>query len=283
MLKIILDGQSMHDVKQFTFNDGSVQVEIMGDIPMAAHHIIVQAMAQTPADQMALVMIKNALDGMYPNSEMHLVMPFCPYGRQDQAFIIGQANGMKAWAGVVNHLNFDSVIVLDPHSIAINHLNNVFSIPIEEILGAADELMELFLGPDMTLVSPDAGANKKCHKIAQKFGFKKMVRADKARDLATGEIIETELYGDVKGDICLIVDDICDGGMTFIKLAEKLKAEGAEKVILFVTHGMFTKGLKVFEGLIDEVYTTDSWIRDKDVEEGYNGKFTVCGTNPTAG
>jgi len=275
-MKVVLDGQSLHEVKQFTFNDGSEQIEILGDLPAMAQHVIVEAIVRTPADQMALVLLKSSIDSMFPLAEVHLVMPFCPYGRQDQSFIRGQANGMKAWAGLVNHLNFATVAVMDPHSIAVNHINNLFEVNITDILSASSEFMELFLGPDMTLVSPDAGANKKAHKIAQKYGFTKLVRADKARDLATGEIIETELYGDVEGDTCLIVDDICDGGMTFIKLAEKLKEAGAEKVILFVTHGLFTKGLSVFEGLIDEIYTTDTWIRDEGIEDGYTGKFVVC-------
>lgn len=270
--------ECVYNVKQFTFNDGSVQVEIP-EIPLH-NEVVVYARLQTPADQMALVMVKNALDSMLQFDTVVLYMPFCPYGRQDQSFIKGQANSMKAWAELINSLKFKGVLTMDPHSIAIDHIDNISVMPSEELLECCDEFMELFLGPDMTLVSPDAGANKKCHKIAKKYGFKKMVRADKARDLDTGNIIETELYGDVKGDTCLIVDDICDGGMTFIKLAEKLKAEGAEKVILFVTHGLFTKGLSVFEGLIDEVYTTNSWIRKGDVKDGYSGKFSVQELNP---
>lgn len=283
MMKLIIDGQSQHEVKQFTFNDGSVQVEILGDLPKMAYHVVIHANVQTPGDQMGLVLLKDALMNLYPLGEKHLVMPFCPYGRQDQAFISGQANGMKAWAGVLNHLDFSTVSILDPHSNSVSHIDRVFTVPVEDILAASDEFLELFIGPDMTLVSPDAGANKKCHKIAKRFGFNKMVRADKARNLATGEIIETEIYGDVSGDICLIVDDLCDGGMTFIKLAEALLAKGAKKVILFVTHGLFTKGLSVFEGLIDEIYTTDTWIREEGIEDGYSGKFTVCGANPSEG
>ena len=66
------------------------------------------------------------------------------------------------------------------------------------------------------------------------------------------------------GRIAVITDDICDGGYTFIKVAEQLKAKGADKVVLFVTHGIFAKGLDVFDGLIDHVFTTDSFEHAPD-------------------
>jgi ribose-phosphate pyrophosphokinase len=63
---------------------------------------------------------------------------------------------------------------------------------------------------------------------------------------------------DLTGQCAIISDDICDGGYTFIKIAEQLKAKGAERIVLFVTHGIFSKGLEVFDGLVDEVITTNS-------------------------
>lgn len=277
MFRLVVDGKKLLLVKQFIFNDGSVQVEIVGGLDSSVTHVVIEALLQTPADQMALVMLVNAIKTSSPLAEIHCVMPFTPYGRQDAPFVNGQANSMKAWAGVINSLGFASLTTLDPHSIAVSHFDNCVAIDIVDVIKGSAEFLDTLPGSEMTLVSPDAGANKKAHKLVQAFGFPKLVRADKARDLATGNILETVVYGDVEGDTCLIVDDICDGGMTFIKLAEALKNKGASKVILFVTHGLFTKGLSVFEGLIDEIYTTESWISESSISEGYNGKFIVCG------
>lgn len=253
--------ETFHRVLQdHEFNDGSVNVQIPDDlIDLIEQSVSVTIIARlyTPADQMRLPMVASAIRNIKPDAKIHLFIPFTPYGRQDDTFLPGQVNAMKVWAEFINSLDFTSVTTLDAHSIAINMVNRVRAIHITEILSDIPQMHKL-LTSDVTLVSPDAGANKKCHKIAQKFGITKMARADKARDLATGNIIETELFGTVKDEVCVIVDDICDGGMTFIKLAEKLRAEGAKKVVLFVTHGLFTKGLEVFDGLIDEIYTTDS-------------------------
>ena len=79
---------------------------------------------------------------------------------------------------------------------------------------------------------------------------------EKQRDPATGKISQTKvLSDDLSGRCAVITDDICDGGYTFIKIAEQLQAKNVERIVLFATHGIFSKGLDVFDGLIDEVIT----------------------------
>ena len=61
-----------------------------------------------------------------------------------------------------------------------------------------------------------------------------------------------------------IVDDICDGGRTFIEIAKYLKEADSidsSRIHLMVTHGFFTKGLGVFDGLIDHIYTRKGKIK----------------------
>ena len=57
----------------------------------------------------------------------------------------------------------------------------------------------------------------------------------------------------------LIVDDICDGGRTFIELAKVLRAKGAETVDLYTTHGIYSKGTKVLAPYINNIISTDSF------------------------
>lgn len=58
--------------------------------------------------------------------------------------------------------------------------------------------------------------------------------------------------------IALIVDDICDGGGTFIGLAEELKRKNAGKIYLAVSHGIFSKGIDKLDFLA-HVYATDAY------------------------
>jgi hypothetical protein len=61
------------------------------------------------------------------------------------------------------------------------------------------------------------------------------------------------------------VDDICDGGGTFNLLAEawkrKLRIDQHSKLELFVSHGIFSKGLDAIDPVIEHITTTDSWCK----------------------
>jgi len=96
-----------------------------------------------------------------------------------------------------------------------------------------------------------------------------VIDASKVRDVKTGEILYTSVNyqeGGLKGKNVLIVDDICDGGRTFIELARVLENYNeANSVDLYVTHGIFSKGLGVFDGLIDKIYTPNSWIEEQGI------------------
>ena len=63
---------------------------------------------------------------------------------------------------------------------------------------------------------------------------------------------------DLKGCDCLIVDDICDGGGTFIGLANELKNKNAGKLYLAVSHGIFSRGFDDLEKCFTKIFTTDS-------------------------
>jgi ribose-phosphate pyrophosphokinase len=120
------------------------------------------------------------------------------------------------------------------------------------------------------LISPDAGSNKKIFDLAKSIGYEgEIIRCDKLRDISTGKIIETVVYKDnLNGKDCIIIDDICDGGRTFIELAKSLKQKNCSKVYLVVTHGIFSAGFKVLNEYIDGTFCTNSYRDVVDDEYG---------------
>ena len=114
---------------------------------------------------------------------------------------------------------------------------------------------------ELILLAPDAGALKKTYKIAKTIEYgKEVIFCEKQRNTKTGEITGTKIYTNaIKDKMFIIFDDICDGGRTFIEIAKVLKAQGAKKVILAVSHGIFSKGLEPLFEYIDEVFCTDSF------------------------
>ena len=139
--------------------------------------------------------------------------------------------------------------IVDPHSDVVPALfTNGYSIDL------AESFDKIYIENIDYLVSPDAGSNKKVFKLSQKYNIP-MIRADKLRDLTNGQILETIVYtDDLTGKRVLIVDDICDGGRTFIELAKQLINKGAT-VDLYITYGIFSKGKEVLKMAgIDNIY-----------------------------
>lgn len=206
-------------------------------------------------DIMELLLVTNALKNL--NIKVDLVLLYVPYGRQDRICNPGESFSLKVFAGLVNQQDYENVFVLDPHSDVTTALidrchkisNFTFVSDVFDHLNCPDELL---------MVAPDAGAAKKIYDISARLNVQ-VITAEKVRDLKTTRIIKTEVHSDdLSGKVCLIVDDICDGGRTFQELAKVLKEKNASRIILAVTHGIFSKGLEPFIGLIDTIYTTNS-------------------------
>ena len=110
------------------------------------------------------------------------------------------------------------------------------------------------------LISPDAGALKKIHKLSTALGGVPVVVCDKERDVRTGALTGFRVFAnELAGRHCLIVDDICDGGGTFVGLAAELRKLNPASVSLAVSHGIFSKGLAPLTSALAQVYTTDSF------------------------
>lgn len=248
----------------FLFPGGEVGVKLNPmrlDYRHAKGPATIVARLQSPLDVMTLVMLADALRRLDP-APVHLFMPYVPYARQDRVCVPGESFSLKAFADLINSLAFESVTVVDPHSDVVGAvLDRVKVISQFDVIHQFDAFIAAIHGKPVTFVSPDAGANKKTVELAKYFGHTEFIRADKKRNLATGEILETIVYADdLTGRTLVVADDICDGGRTFIELTKALKTKGAAKIILYVTHGIFSKGIGALtKGGIDEIYTTDSW------------------------
>ena len=132
------------------------------------------------------------------------------------------------------------------------------------------------------LVSPDAGASKKSEKLFTalvndyNMRIEDIVQCSKKRDLKTGKLSGFTVFSEnLMGKPCVIVDDICDAGGTFLGLAEELKKKNAGEIILFVTHGIFSKGLSPFEENFSRIYTTDSFCSLKESETLIQSKIFI--------
>jgi ribose-phosphate pyrophosphokinase len=199
---------------------------------------------------MGLAMLNDALKQC--NSVIKLFLPYLPYSRADRSFTQNDCFGLHVFATMINMMDFDEVVTLDVHSdvaeVEIDNLRNVSADPI--IKSVIDDLK-----PDMILL-PDAGSLKRYHLYDVYTNT-----CSKKRDPETGKFIGFNVppkksFIGVKS--VLIVDDICDGGGTFLGIAEALKDYGLE-LNLYVTHGIFSKGYNDLLMHFNKIYTTNSF------------------------
>jgi ribose-phosphate pyrophosphokinase len=258
------------DCKTWAFPGGEVGVKLDATnlryrTTVAPYQTIV-ARLQNSADLMMLIMARDALTRWDP-TPINLFLPYIPYARQDRVCVPGEAFSLKVFAGLINDLAFNQVTVLDPHSSVSEAVFDDLNVVTQcQVVQRWDELANRLRRSNTLLVSPDAGANKKTSDLAAYLTHDFFLRADKLRDLSTGKIKETVVYADdLSGLDVAICDDLCDGGASFLPLAAALKAKGASKVLLYVTHAIFSRGTDVlFDGGIDEIWCTNSFRTDID-------------------
>lgn len=233
------------------FSGGELQPKVI-DVVGKGETVFIRADLTSSDTIMELVLLVDALRrAAGQNIEIRLTCPYLPYARQDRVCASGESLALKVMCDIINSLNLSSVTVWDVHSdVAIALLNNAYNVHQRVFVGRIE-------WKDTVLVAPDAGAIKKTLETAKALGLP-MVRADKIRSVEDGSITGTTVYSEHIGDKdFLIVDDLADGGRTFLELAKVLRPLTNKNIYLYVTHGIFSKGLDVFNGLIDGVYTAN--------------------------
>lgn len=254
------------------FPGGEVHTDIM-NVEKSAYYRI-KADIRNSNDVMALLMLTDALRrfSIVSNPGIELYMPYLPYARQDREQE-GFSLSLKVFCDLINSQEYRRVTILDCHSdVGPALLNNSRNIPVEDLVPSLETLK---LAPGTYVVAPDQGAYKKCARVAAKLGLP-LISAQKKRDPKTGKVELSfreydDLYSAQHGTpALLVVDDICDGGMTFKLLADQV----ADKVDirLWVTHGIFSKGLEPLKRY-SKIYTANNWSENLTLSEGKLQEF----------
>jgi ribose-phosphate pyrophosphokinase len=219
----------------------------------------IEARVYTPADIMDLMLVTDALRRAIPAaSTLRLVLPYVPYARQDRVAVEGEPLSAAVFCNLINALAFDEVEIWDPHSdVTPALLKNVRIRSTKELMQITFRAKAgLALLRECAFVAPDAGARKRVSALAQAFN-NEVVFADKKRDPVTGKLSGAQVQGDVPAKPLLVVDDICDGGGTFIELARVLREKTDQPLYLYVTHGLFTKGLEPLKACYAGVFSAN--------------------------
>ena len=215
-----------------------------------------------------------------------LEMLYIPNARMDRVKNNNEVFTLKYFCDVINWLNFDEVIVLDPHSTVSPALlkNVVVMSPQKYIKYAIDDIEGIDIdggekyGGKSIIYFPDEGAMKRYGDLSV-FGERTIIYGNKVREWKTGKILEltihtrngvniTDALGELPlaGEVVLMVDDIVSYGGTMAYSADKLRKLGAIAVYGYASHiensvldeekSLLLKRIK--DGTVDGLFTTDS-------------------------
>jgi len=241
-------------VKITIFPDGQPHINIH-NITEADEVKVVCSITDT-SKLLQLLETANALDNLFAKKKV-LVIPYLMGARYDRLMQTGDSIDLKVVSNLVNSCGFEKVYLYDVHSeVSLLLINNAIGITNENLVKAYNM-------PDAVLICPDAGASKK---VGKYFGWnsniKDIVYCSKNRDLATGSLTLEVLEPDVcTNRNCVIIDDICDGGGTFLAIAEKIQPA---HLTLIVTHGIFSKGFDELHKYFQQIIVSNSLYKTYD-------------------
>lgn len=200
---------------------------------------------------MHLLQAANALDHLSAKKRL-LVVPYLMAARYDRLMMAGDSFDLEVIAGLINSCDFEKVLLWDVHSeVATGLIKNSVNVKNRQ-------MVESYRLQEAVLICPDAGAAKKVTEYFEwNRNLKEIVYCNKKRELSTGQIT-LEVIDPQKclGKNCVIIDDICDGGGTFLAIADQIKPK---HLTLIVTHGIFSKGFAALEQKFNEIIVSNSY------------------------
>lgn len=281
MITVIVDNKNA-DVNWVEFSDGAITCKV-GNIPDITKGSRI-SVSVSPRLKVSLVMeyletVMNALslkigDISRRSYTTTLLLHYLPYARADRVFEEGNPLGLKVFMDRLDRLDFNTIYLCDPHNPQAFNLTQHYL--IKEQLTCFKESCIRGKGEVQYdyVVAPDKGAKIKAKTIADFLGIP-LACADKERCVETGKIINTTFDVELPvGSHVIVVDDICDGGGTFIPLGEEIRSQYCTADIYW-THLIGTKGLGIFKGIYNKIYayqTVGTYLTYADVMY-YNQKL----------
>lgn len=248
--------------KDFKFSGGELQIRLPYLVSFKDFYI--KTRLKSSDDIIKLLLVVNALrEKKGKLAYISVRIGYLPYARQDRVCYPGEANSSKVMRELISLIDADLIWIADLHSKQPGLPDNVHEITVLDIVKEHKEVFENY----NYLVAPDKGSWDKVKSVGEALGIK-VLCFNKVRDPQNGNIVKYEKVGEPaifkRLDKVLVVDDICDGGYTFKLLSHAISTKEGPELSLYVTHGIFSKGLLgLKEAGYQEIITTDSFYEDK--------------------
>ena len=187
------------------------------------------------------------------------VCPFYGYARQDRKASGREPITAKLLADMLMTAGVNRVVSVDLHS---GQIQGFFDVPVDHLtaMPVLTDYVTENLGSDVVIVSPDAGRVKVAERFSQHIGADlAFVHKRRPRGVAN-ESEARAVVGDVRGRVCVLVDDMIDTAGTICAAAELLTSKGAAEVHAMATHGVLSDPAidRLKNSMITKVVITDT-------------------------
>ena len=244
------------------FPDNSIKFILKEDIEnrfTSVPTIVVRTRLISNDDIIALALVKDVIDNKYVNVKTILKIDYMMYQQDDRRFKTEESFGLKVISNFINTMKWDKVEIFHPHSDKVEFIDNCIITSNQSFVEAAIlDVRSYTFNRFPYWVIPDSGAFKTQFKQIENIEYPNFITCMKSRNHETGGIETVVNVGDLSGQACFIVDDICLGGRTFIQIAQKLREKNCGELYLIISHGVFNQGIEHLLEYFDYIYTTDS-------------------------
>ena len=240
------------------FSDGESQVEIHDNARGRDVFVIQPTCAPTNDHVMELCMMLDALKRASA-ARITAVIPYYGYARQDRRIRSARVPiSAKVVADLIEAAGADRVLTVDLHA---DQIQGFFDIPVDNVYASPILLGDIWRQKyeNLIVVSPDVGGVVRARALAKRLDDADLAIIDKRRPKAN-EAKVMNIIGDVKGRSCVLPDDIVDTAGTLALAANALKAEGATRVVAYVTHPVLSGPAvaNITHSQLDELVVTDT-------------------------
>jgi len=249
------------------FDNSEIRVTIQEKVKDDVCVIIQPTANPTDTHLMELFFFADALKRMQAKKIIAFI-PYFGYARQNRGHRTGESVSVNVVIRFFETIGFNQVYTFDLHD---EGTEGIFSIPFKNIstfsiLGreVAHYLKNNKNTEEVAIVSPDQGGVERAQTFAENFFHTNNVDIaviEKRRNLdKIHQSKALNLYGEVKGKTCIIVDDIITSGGTLVHAAEFCLKRGAKRVLACVVHHDFSPNAVTIlsKGPIEKIFMSNS-------------------------
>ncbi|MFE4518002.1 ribose-phosphate diphosphokinase [Kitasatospora sp. NPDC056783] len=232
-------GTELVPTKALDFANGEIYVRFL-DSARGADCFVMQSHT-APINQwiMEQLIMIDALKRASAKS-ITAILPFYGYARQDKKHLGREPISARLVADLLRQAGADRLMAVDLHTAQIQGffdgpVDHLFALPLlaDYIGGKVDRAK-------LTVVSPDAGRVKVADQWCDRLDAPLAI-IHKRRDITQANtILSADVVGDVKGRVCVLVDDMIDTAGTICAAADALFDNGAADVVVAATHGVLS-------------------------------------------